>query len=380
MNLSGNQFEYDNKPSSRYGDLIIAEVETEAIRAMARDVAYDTIRDANGQRHYMGGLRPVEEPLSFDLEFIREEPLSRQEARDIARWLFHQPDYKRLYVARDVDDSLERMDNQMKRSYLECVFYNPQRIEYADGLHGWRCTCECATPMATQEEITKTFTAFGSSEDDKIILNVDTDAKEYVYPRISIQIAKDFTMAENVPSHYCLGDVDRDGAVSIRDVMLAEWIATRKIIPDEEQLALADIYMRGEVTAEDGLLLLRYVQKKIDGMISVGGTTVTIGETHPLYRSLGKDIYLENKTTGDVMKISNVFSQDILTIDCKAGTILNMHGEQPIDYYEKVADQAFPRLKPGANELDIYALDDNQAKKYPFASVSFSWNNARWIL
>lgn len=391
MNLSGNRFEYGGHPSSRYGDLIIAEMETEAIRAMAADVSYATIRDADGRRRHMGGLSVADEPLTFDLEFIREEPLSRREARDIARWLFHQSDYQKLYVARDADDSMERIDGKIKRTYLECVFSNPQRIEYADGLHGWRCTCECATPMAVQEEITKEFTDF---KDDKqtnlqnepiepITLQIDTDAPAYVYPTITIKIKEVAAMGTSKQSAYCLGDINRDGSVDIWDALMALQASTKKIILDEEQLALATIYKKDEVTAADALLLMQYVTGKVKPTVTVNGQTVTLGQTKPFYRSYGKDVYLENTTTGEVTKISNVFSEDSLTIDCKAGTILNEHNNQIMNYYGKVADQAFPRLIPGENKFDIYIVDNNQSplvKQRPFQSVSFSWNNERWIL
>lgn len=379
MNLSGNRFEYGGHPSSRYGDLIIAEVETEAIRAMAADVSYATIRDADGRRRHMGGLSVSDEPLAFDLEFIREEPLSRREARDIARWLFHQSDYQKLYVARDADDSMERIDGKIKRTYLECVFSNPQRIEYADGLHGWRCTCECATPMAVQEEITKEFTDFkddklNALQEEPIALYIDTDAPAYVYPTITIKIKSVEGMGELVKSSYYMGDINRDGSVDIWDAMMALQASTKKIILDEEQMALADIDMDGEVTANDALRLMQYATGKIKG---------SVWQTKPFYRSYGKDVYLENTTTGEVTKISNVFSEDSLTIDCKAGTILNEHNNQIMNYYGKVADQAFPRLIPEENLFDVYILSggtDNPVKLRPFQSVSFSWNNERWIL
>ena len=66
------------------------------------------------------------------------------------------------------------MNGTIKRQYLECIFCNPEKIEYAEGTVGWRCTCMCSSTMAIQEKVEVTATSFSSD----ITLIVDTAARQ----------------------------------------------------------------------------------------------------------------------------------------------------------------------------------------------------------
>ena len=49
---------------------------------------------------------------------------------------------------------------------------------YADGLHGWKCTCTLSSGWAFQDEIEITYTDFTND----IIVPVDSDNGDYIYP------------------------------------------------------------------------------------------------------------------------------------------------------------------------------------------------------
>ena len=49
---------------------------------------------------------------------------------------------------------------------------------YADGLHGWKCTCTLSSGWAFQDEIEITYTDFTND----IIIPVDSDNGDYIYP------------------------------------------------------------------------------------------------------------------------------------------------------------------------------------------------------
>lgn len=87
-----------------------------------------------------------------------------------------------MYIDHEDDKEAELIDSTIKRQYLECVFCNPQKIEYAEGTVGWRCTCMCSSTMAIQEEVSKIITNF----DSDIRIYVDSDIQDYVYPKMKI--------------------------------------------------------------------------------------------------------------------------------------------------------------------------------------------------
>ena len=49
---------------------------------------------------------------------------------------------------------------------------------YADGLHGWKCTCTLSSVWAFQDEIVITYTDFTND----IVIPVDSDNGDYIYP------------------------------------------------------------------------------------------------------------------------------------------------------------------------------------------------------
>ena len=75
------------------------------------------------------------------------------------------------------------INGKIKRSYVECVFSNPLEIRKSGNLFGWKCTCNLATPMATQDAVEDIYTDFVNN----IIIDVNSDYNGYVYPYLEIK-------------------------------------------------------------------------------------------------------------------------------------------------------------------------------------------------
>ncbi len=178
MNLSGNRFVYGGVSSRDYGGLFFAHADTEELRQMCAEHVYRTVYLKSDRTHYISGSEDSGQPLTFELEIIRETPIPRDEAREIAGWLFHSPDYQKLYLDEEDDTEIEITNGTAKRTYLNCIFYNPYKITDACGLRGWRCTCRLAAPMALQDATVFTADTF----DAPLTVSADTDGKDYIYP------------------------------------------------------------------------------------------------------------------------------------------------------------------------------------------------------
>lgn len=103
----------------------------------------------------------------------------------------------------------EYVGSEIKRQYLECVFANPQKIEYSEGTVGWRCTCICSSTMAIQEDVELTISSFNSD----ITLDVDTDIDDYVYPYLVITC----TNASSETTVTITNKTDNNRAMQIKD-------------------------------------------------------------------------------------------------------------------------------------------------------------------
>lgn len=151
-----------------------------------------------------------EAPLEFEVEIIGEDSFCLRHEREIKNWLFNSPVFKKLYVDHADDYEAEFVGSEIKRQYLECVFANPQKIEYAEGTVGWRCTCICSSTMAIQEDITLDFTSFSSD----LIVDVDTDIEDYTYPYLVITC----TDTEPKSTITCTNKSDNNRQMQIKDV------------------------------------------------------------------------------------------------------------------------------------------------------------------
>lgn len=171
-----NTFEYDGINSKKYG-LFFGHVDTERLKQICGNLEYNQVFYPSLNRQEIHGVNKDEFPLSFDLEIISAEPISYWTAKEIKKWLFNSPVYKKLYASRIKDKTIEKINGEEKRRYVECVFTNPEAMFYADGLHGWKCTCTLSSGWAFQDEIEITYTDFTND----IVIPVDSDNGEYIY-------------------------------------------------------------------------------------------------------------------------------------------------------------------------------------------------------
>lgn len=179
-----NNFEYDGIKSAKYG-LFFGHVDTERLKQICGNLEYNQVYYPSLNRQEIHGINKDEFPLSFDLEIISAEPIPQWSAKEIKKWLFNSPTYKKLYASRIKDKTIEKINGEEKRKYVECIFTNPEAMFYADGLHGWKCTCTLSSGWAFQDEIKITYTDFT----ENITVPVDSDNGDYIYPTFTFSAA-----------------------------------------------------------------------------------------------------------------------------------------------------------------------------------------------
>lgn len=189
MDLSGGYFEYNGTSSRKYG-LIFAYLNTEEFVQLSGEVEPEVIFNKKSKRNYFVGESFESSPLRFDAEIImdNDEVVTPFIRREIEKWLFHQRDYCKLYTDMDSDvfgETYELVNGAQKRLYLNCRFINPEKIESLNGLIGYKFTIECDSCMAWQDAVTYDYLL--SSNSSTIAVNVDTDLRDYVYPKVTIQ-------------------------------------------------------------------------------------------------------------------------------------------------------------------------------------------------
>lgn len=193
MDLSGSYFEYNGTTSRKYG-LVFGNVNTDQFLKLSGEITSNVIFNKKDNRNYFIGESFEDSPIQFEAEIVtdNDQTINRFDRREIERWLFHQPNYCKLYTDMDCDmygEAYELVNGIQKRLYLNCRLVNPEKIEGNGGLAGYRFTVECDSCMAWQDEVTYEFsinnpTATSSST---IRVNVDTDLCDYVYPKVTIQ-------------------------------------------------------------------------------------------------------------------------------------------------------------------------------------------------
>ncbi len=204
-----NNFEYDGINSKKYG-LFFGHVNTERLKQICGNLEYNQVFYPSLNRQEIHGVNKDEFPLSFDLEIISAEPISYWTAKEIKKWLFNSPTYKKLYASRVKDKTVEKINGEEKRRYVECVFTNPEAMFYADGLHGWKCTCTLSSGWAFQDEIEITYTDFT----ENITIPVDSDNGDYIYPTFTFSTAA----TTNPVSPAIVNTSDNNRAMVVEDI------------------------------------------------------------------------------------------------------------------------------------------------------------------
>ena len=180
-----NNFEYNGVMSTQYG-LFFGHVNTERLKQICGNLEYNQVFYPSLNRQEIHGINKDEFPLSFDLEIISAEPISHWLEKEIKKWLFNSPTYKKLYASRFKDKTVEMINGKEKRNYVECIFTNPEAMFYADGLHGWKCTCVLSSGWAFQDEIEIKYSFDVPTVETEITIPVDSNNNDYIYPSFTM--------------------------------------------------------------------------------------------------------------------------------------------------------------------------------------------------
>ena len=191
MELYGSHFEYAGIKSRLYG-LVLATVDTSRFTSVSGETETISLFNKRGSRKYYIGDDLTDGPVSFTTEVVSDEPLTKEEQRAVEKWLFFRKGYFPLFfdVADDCNgETWDLVDGRVKRYYLNCRFINPKKMEYNSGVVGYEVTIECDSPCAWQETMLYEYELPGGVEaSTDIIIDVDTDMHEYIYPIVRIDM------------------------------------------------------------------------------------------------------------------------------------------------------------------------------------------------
>lgn len=192
MEISGSHFIYNGVASKNYS-LVFANVDTSRFTNLSGDVASVTIFSKHDGRNHFIDENLSDSPLVFEAEVVtdNDHALNIRSRREVEKWLFHQSNYRKLYIDEDCDpfaETYEIVNGEYKQLYLNCRFINPTKIETAAGVVGYKFTVECDSRLAWQDPVVYDFalTSSGESSDAVIEVEVDTDVSDYVYPKVTI--------------------------------------------------------------------------------------------------------------------------------------------------------------------------------------------------
>ena len=192
--IYGSHFEYASKSSRDYG-LIVANIDTQRILNTSGETESITIFNKNVNKKYLIDVDKSKSPISFDVEIIKEDlsPIDYSERRKIEKWLFNQNSFQKFYIdiADDTNgETYEIINWKTKKSYLNCRFINPEKIESDSGVIGYKVTLEADSDMLWQDSIIKKFELNHLNEESTsvITLEIDTDINDYTYPIVTITL------------------------------------------------------------------------------------------------------------------------------------------------------------------------------------------------
>ncbi|MBP5463032.1 MAG: hypothetical protein J6Y20_13060 [Lachnospiraceae bacterium] len=166
--IYGSHFEYAGVSSRGYG-LIIANVETERFRNTSGTITGVSLFHRGTKKRYLIDDDYSEFPVSYEVEIITDDDgcISAGDRRQIEKWLFNKPSYRKFYLDLDDDcdgETSEIIGGERKRLFMNCRFINPVKLEYNGGIVGYRATLEADSGLWWQDSITKTISIGGSGE------------------------------------------------------------------------------------------------------------------------------------------------------------------------------------------------------------------------
>lgn len=192
MDLYGCHFEYAGKTSRLY-DLIFATVDTSKHLSLSGKIESISFFNKKEKKNYHLGDSYNSSIMLFEAEVVSSKTIDRVNQHSIEKWLFHQPDYCKLYIDMNDDpygECYKIIDGKPKRLYLNCRFVNPKKIDRGEGLAGYRFTVECDSCMAWQDAVTYKYELNNNSAESSSLIkvSVDTDLNDYIYPKVTIKV------------------------------------------------------------------------------------------------------------------------------------------------------------------------------------------------
>lgn len=206
--IYGTHFELGGESSRQYG-LIIASMESQRNMYLYGSVSGVFSFNKAQQTRSVIGNNYTSSHFSFEVEIMNEDGLAIEigQKRSIEKWLFGNLGFRKMYFDQDDDclnETYEYVNGSIKRLYMNCRFVNPQKIESDSGVVGYRATLEADSDMLWQDTVSFTFSSEDISASNSVItVNVDTDAHEYTYPKVSVKIGNtggDISIVNNTDS------------------------------------------------------------------------------------------------------------------------------------------------------------------------------------
>lgn len=380
IELYGKHFIYDGTYSSKY-NLIIANVETSReTRIAGEKTGFFVFNKASKSNHLIDDDYS-DSPMSFDIEIVTCDgtPIDLNAMRKIERWLFTNSVFKKLYVD-PVDDKFgetyEVVFGSQKSLYFNCRFLNPEKLEYNNGVVGFKCTLETDSMMLWQDEVSASFDF--------------SDAIYYDDGGTQIRLLR--------------GDVNFDGRVTARDAQTILVAASNIMVGlpsglTEAQELVADMNGNGRIEVADAQLALQtfsadiceYPTEKsyveVEGEIiytPTGSQVIDVlvdsdidGYTYPIITIYMGDVggtltfANYNDDPDRVTEFSNLPGGSIITIDSVHSRVLSgIDRSGSVSLYNMMTKKRFPRLVEGDNQIVVTGN---------LRSINIAWQNRRFL-
>ena len=204
--IYGSHFEFGGL-SSRMYDLVFVNLNTSRWVQLAGTSDGVTIYNKGANKSYAIGDDHTKSPVVLEAEIATESCrcLDASEQRQIEKWLFGHKNFRKLYFDMADDPTAatyEIVDGKLYRNYLNCRMLSPERIEGNGGICGYKFQIVCDSNMFWQDAHTHNFSVNNGAPDVSTIITVpvDTDFREYIYPKVKITMGGaggDITIVNN---------------------------------------------------------------------------------------------------------------------------------------------------------------------------------------
>lgn len=184
MVITNSYFEYAGVDSKPY-HLKLLNLNTSSYDSCVGNIETTSFYSKKEAKRHLIDEDYTNSPIEFDIDIISLSPIPPDQVRQMEKWLFGQKKYAKLYFDND-EDTCETVNGVTRRTYLNCRFKNPSKIEFGH-MRGWSCTLECDACMAWQDPTNASFSITNTATGSTIIeVDVDTDYNDFVYPLVTI--------------------------------------------------------------------------------------------------------------------------------------------------------------------------------------------------